>query len=306
MRSRAWFALGLIGLGVLSLIYGDFALQWQPVPASVPGRMYLAYASGVVMIAAGAGLLSKRTSRISSGVLLVYPVLWLLLKLPALVMAPQLEYNWLGFGEIAVIVAAGLVLFASDHERLGSASLRIALLASVMVAQACASPQSSRVAPAPATATATTIVVVRHAEKSTDDPRDPTLSAAGQQRAKDLSGVLQNAGVTDVYVTQYKRTRQTAEPLARQNGISIIERPVNNDNSATYAQSLAQEILTRSVGKGVLVVGHSNTVPGIVAALSGTTVPPITDAEYDHLFVVIVPAMGAPRLMQLRFGLAAP
>jgi len=182
--------------------------------------------------------------------------------------------------------------------------LRIALLASVMVAQACASPQSSHVAPVPATAT--TIVVVRHAEKSTDDPRDPTLSVAGQQRAKDLSGVLQNAGVTDVYVTQYKRTRQTAEPLARQNGISIIERPVNNDNSATYAQSLAQEILTRSVGKGVLVVGHSNTVPGIVAALSGTTVPPIADAEYDHLFVVIVPAMGAPRLRQLRFGLAAP
>ena len=182
--------------------------------------------------------------------------------------------------------------------------LRIALLASVMVAQACASPQSSHVAPVPATAT--TIVVVRHAEKSTDDPRDPTLSAAGQERAKDLSGVLQNAGVTDVYVTQYKRTRQTAEPLARQNGISIIERPVNNENSATYAQSLAQEILTRSVGKGVLVVGHSNTVPGIVAALSGTTVPPIADAEYDHLFVVIVPAMGSPRLMQLRFGLPAP
>jgi len=88
--------------------------------------MYLAYASAVVMIAAGAGLLSKRTSRISSGVLLVYLVLWLLLKLPALVMAPQLEYNWLGFGEIAVIVAAGLVLFASDRERRESASLKFA------------------------------------------------------------------------------------------------------------------------------------------------------------------------------------
>ena len=130
MRSRAWFALGLIGLGVLSLVYGDFALQWQPVPAGVPGRMYLAYASGLVMIAAGAGLLSKRTSRISSAVLLVYVLLWLLLKLPAVVMAPQLEYNWLGFGEIAVIVAAGLVLFASDRERVEPGSLRFATGAS--------------------------------------------------------------------------------------------------------------------------------------------------------------------------------
>ena len=182
--------------------------------------------------------------------------------------------------------------------------LRIALLASLLVTQACASPQSSRVAPVPATAT--TIVVVRHAEKSTDDPSDPTLSASGQQRARDLSAVLQSSGVTDIYVTQYKRTRQTAEPLARQNGISIIERPVNNANSATYAQSLAHEILTRSAGKGVLVVGHSNTVPSIVAALSGTTVPHITDAEYDHLFVVVIPASGSPRLMQLRFGQPAP
>ena len=113
---RVFFALGLIGLGVLSLVYGDFALQWQPVPAWVPARTYLAYASGVVMIAGGAGLLSRRTAVLSSGVLLVYLLVWLLLlKLPHVVMAPLVEVNWLGFGEIAVIVAAGLVLFAADR-----------------------------------------------------------------------------------------------------------------------------------------------------------------------------------------------
>ena len=113
---RVLFALGLIGLGVLSLVYGDFALQWQPVPAWVPGRAYLAYASGAVMIAAGAGLLSRRTIAFSSAVLLIYLLLWLLLlKLPHVVMAPLVEVNWLGFGEIAVIVAAGLVLFAADR-----------------------------------------------------------------------------------------------------------------------------------------------------------------------------------------------
>ena len=150
-------------------------------------------------------------------------------------------------------------------------------------------------------AAGTTIVVVRHAEKSTDDPRDPSLSPAGQERARALISVLKDAGVTDIYTTHYKRTRQTAEPLAQQLGIEIQERPINAANSATYARDLAQEILTRSAGKGVLVVGHSNTVPEIVKALSGITVPAITDAEYDHIFVVMIPATGSPRLMQLRF-----
>ena len=173
-------------------------------------------------------------------------------------------------------------------------------VALMMCAQACAPAQSARVAPV--TGASTTVVVVRHAEKSTDDPRDPSLSAAGQERARALSSVLKDAGVTDVYTTHYKRTRQTAEPLAQQLGISIQERPITAASSATYARDLAQEILTRSAGKGVLVVGHSNTVPEIVKALSGTAVPAMTDAEYDHIFIVVIPASGSPRLMQLRFG----
>ena len=177
---------------------------------------------------------------------------------------------------------------------------RIWTLALVLCFAACAAPQSARVAPV--TAGATTVVVVRHAEKSTDDPRDPSLSAAGQERAVALSDVLKQAGVTDIYVTQYKRTRQTAELLAKQAGISILERPITSANSATYARDLTQEILTRSAGRGVLIVGHSNTVPDIVKSLSGVTVPAITDPEYDHIFVVVIPTSGSPRLMQLRFG----
>lgn len=177
-------------------------------------------------------------------------------------------------------------------------------LAILLLAQACASPQGAHVGPA--AASATTVAVVRHAEKSTDDPKDPSLSAAGQQRAQDLSVVLKDARVTDVYVTQYKRTRETAEPLAEASGISILERPINAANSATYAQDIAHEILTRSAGKSVLVVGHSNTVPDIVKALSGSAVPAITDAEYDHIFIVTIPAVGSPRVMQVRFGRPAP
>jgi len=113
---RVFFALGLIGLGVLSLVFGDFALQWQPVPPWVPARTLLAYVSGAVLILGGAGLLSRRTAAVSSGVVFVYSLLWvLLLKVPHVLVAPQLEFNWLGLGEIAVIVAGAWVLFAEDR-----------------------------------------------------------------------------------------------------------------------------------------------------------------------------------------------
>lgn len=177
---------------------------------------------------------------------------------------------------------------------------RLSPVALLFFAHACAVAPSTGVAPA--AGTGTTVVVVRHAERSTDDPRDPSLSEAGRERARVLATVLKDAGVTDIYTTHYKRTRQTAEPLAQQLGVPILERPINATNSATYARDLAQEISTKSAGKAVLVVGHSNTVPEIVTALSGHAVAPMTEAEYDHIFVVVIRPSGPARLMQLRFG----
>ena len=130
---RIFFALGLIGLGILSLVYRDFALQWQPVPAWVPARGFLAHVSGTVMVGLGAGLLWRRAAALSSGVLLVYLLLWLLLlKLPHVVTAPLVEVNWLGFGEIAVIVAAGLVIFAAERGQRESSKFTFATGASGM------------------------------------------------------------------------------------------------------------------------------------------------------------------------------
>jgi uncharacterized membrane protein len=105
------FAAGMMGLGILALIYGDFALTWQPVAAWVPGRTALAYASGVIMLLGGVGLLFSRTAAWSARVLFPYLVLWLLLKVPALVVAPGMEAVWLGFGELAVLMTGGWVLF---------------------------------------------------------------------------------------------------------------------------------------------------------------------------------------------------
>lgn len=106
------FAVGMIGLGILALVYGDFALVWQPVAPWVPGRTALAYGSGLVMVLGGVGLLFRATAAWSVRILFPYLIVWLLLKVPALVVAPQMEAVWLGFGELAVLLSGGWVLFA--------------------------------------------------------------------------------------------------------------------------------------------------------------------------------------------------
>ena len=106
------FAIGMIGLGIVALIYGDFALVWQPVAPWIPGRTLLAYLSGVIMLFGGVGLLFSATSAWSVRILFPYLIVWLLLKAPALFVAPGMEAVWLGFGEIAVLMTGGWVLFA--------------------------------------------------------------------------------------------------------------------------------------------------------------------------------------------------
>jgi uncharacterized membrane protein len=106
------FAIGMVGLGILALICGDFALVWQPVSAWVPGRTVLAYGSGVLMLLGGLGLLFRATSAWSVRILFPYLIVWTLLKVPALFVAPQMEAVWLGIGELTVLLAGGWVLFA--------------------------------------------------------------------------------------------------------------------------------------------------------------------------------------------------
>jgi uncharacterized membrane protein YphA (DoxX/SURF4 family) len=109
------FALTMIGLGISGLVSGDFASVWQQIPiADLPARAFFAYATAVVELATGLGLFFRQSLAISSRVLFVFLSLWLvLLKVPGIVAAPSIEAMWLGFGEIAVMVAGGWILFAT-------------------------------------------------------------------------------------------------------------------------------------------------------------------------------------------------
>ena len=152
-------------------------------------------------------------------------------------------------------------------------------------------------AQAPTTA-ATTVILVRHAEKVSTPPADPPLSPAGEMRSRALLAALRDAGVSAIITTQFLRTKATAAPLAAALGIAP---EVVTASGATHAQDVAAAV-RRHAGQTVLVVGHSNTVPAIIAALGAPEPPPICDESYDNLYIVTIPAAGPSRLIQASYG----
>jgi broad specificity phosphatase PhoE len=142
------------------------------------------------------------------------------------------------------------------------------------------------------------VFVVRHAERAdagtggaTTMATDPDLSDAGRARAESLAAALKDAKITAIFVTPYKRTRQTAEPLAKALGVQPTE------IDAKDMGSLIEKV--KAASGNVLVVGHSNTVPDVLSKLGADDAPKLADADYDNLFVVIRGAK--PSLLRLHF-----
>lgn len=139
-------------------------------------------------------------------------------------------------------------------------------------------------------------LVVRHAEKATDDPRDPPLSNAGQQRADALAHRLRGADIAAVYATQYRRTQQTAQPTAHAHGADV-----ERYDAGEPADTLARRLREAHADRTVLVVGHSNTAPSIAAALCACPVAPLSEDEYGDLYRITTGRNGQPVLSHERY-----
>jgi uncharacterized membrane protein len=107
------YALGALVLGVLGLLAGDFAFQWQPVPDDVPLRSGLAYASAAAMALAGLAAVTPRGARAGRLTLGLFFGVWaVLLHGLRLVAQPAVIAEWLGLAESATMAAGGVALFA--------------------------------------------------------------------------------------------------------------------------------------------------------------------------------------------------
>lgn len=144
----------------------------------------------------------------------------------------------------------------------------------------------------PAAAQPALVLLVRHGEKASATDADPTLSAAGEARAAALAAALRDARVDAVVTTQLRRTQLTAAPVARTRGLAPIV-VATAGGTAAHARAVAAAVRARPAGETVLVVGHSNTLGPIIAALGGPTVGDLCDGEYGTLFV-LTPAPAAP------------
>jgi len=147
----------------------------------------------------------------------------------------------------------------------------------------------------------TTILIVRHAEKQVIAGDDPHLSEAGVARAEALANVAEHANVGVVYVTQFQRTKETAAAfVAKHAGMPVVTLPVAK--AEEYPKLIAKELRGKESGKTVLVVSHSNIVPGIIEELTGVKVPPIADDEFSRLYIVTLRPGAPPQLIAAQYG----
>lgn len=144
------------------------------------------------------------------------------------------------------------------------------------------------------------VFLVRHAERF-NDGEDPGLTAIGEARAQALATALREAGITAIITTQWRRTRDSAKPLASQLRITPEVIPVYEGKANENIQEVVAA-LRQHQDETVLVVGHI-TVTNVIAGLGGPRLPTICESVFSDLFL-FTPAEGDRGLLHLRYGAA--
>ena len=119
------------------------------------------------------------------------------------------------------------------------------------------------------------IYVMRHLHTPKGVP-DPDLTAEGQAVAAALAEWIAKDPPNVIFVSNTKRARQTAAPTAARFGVSPT-----TYNPADTPGLVAQVQAARGT---VLVVGHSNTVPDIVAGLGGARPAPLVHEDFGDIW----------------------
>jgi broad specificity phosphatase PhoE len=133
--------------------------------------------------------------------------------------------------------------------------------------------------------------IVRHAEKANTGGKDPDLSVQGQKRADALAHILKDSQITSVFVTEFKRTQETAAPAARAAHVSPTV--ISSSDIGALVEKL------RALNGNALVVGHGNTIPDLLKALGIATPVSIPEDDYTEIFAVFVG--DSPQLLRLHY-----
>jgi broad specificity phosphatase PhoE len=152
-----------------------------------------------------------------------------------------------------------------------------------------------------------TIIFVRHADTdlAMSAGGDPPLNALGVQRAELLADIVQHldvvAGVDAIYASAFRRTQQTAAPLARRLGLDVEVR------DPYEVEAFMEQVLADHKGEIVLVVTHSDALAPLVEELHGSkNIPVIEPDEYDNIYIVTIPWFGKVKTLRIHYGFYVP
>ncbi len=120
------------------------------------------------------------------------------------------------------------------------------------------------------------LLLLRHAEKAPGP--DPALSTQGEERAQRLARELAQAGIKQVWSTDTRRTRQTAEALSHQLNLPL------QIYVASELSQLAQTLLAN--GTNAVVVGHSDSTPALATLLCQCATPALSETDYDWIYQI--------------------
>ena len=155
---------------------------------------------------------------------------------------------------------------------------------------------TAALSPSPAFAMPDLVILVRHAERAAAPAGDPALTPAGEQRAQALAQALAGLRVNAILTTSLRRTRDTAAPLAQALG---LQPQVVDAKGAAHVPAVVEAVKAQS--GVVLVVGHSNTIPAVIAGLGGPRLADLCETSFHHVFL-LQPDAQPPRWAQFSYG----
>jgi broad specificity phosphatase PhoE len=138
-----------------------------------------------------------------------------------------------------------------------------------------------------------TVYLVRHAEKELNQGSDPNLTPSGEKRAKALVSQLSSAKISTIFSSNYKRTQQTAAPLAKELKLDV------KSYNPMKATAVLEFLQSAKSPQNILLVGHSNTLGKSIADLGGPPIAAIADSDYSNLFILTIIVDGKEKHVSL-------
>lgn len=156
------------------------------------------------------------------------------------------------------------------------------VLATLLLAFTVSGARAQPAMDTPAMTASCPLYLVRHAEKQTiAGEKDPPLTAQGEARARALVAALASRPLEQVYATDYRRTQATVAPVAAARGLTVQR------YDARRSGDFLTQLLAQGCPNGVLIAGHSNTLPELLRAAGiAETASEFDESRYGELFIV--------------------